>query len=278
MQHNEFDLLTSDSLNLYAQEWIPDAAIKGLVCLIHGLGEHSGRYAHLAECFVESGFALLTFDLRGHGKSDGQRSHSPGLPVTLDDISIFLEIAGDRYPGHPIFLFGHSLGGNFVLNYAIRNKTPVEGIIVTSPILCPAFEPPAWKITLGRMLYRILPTLAMFNEFDREALSRDPQVVRSYNEDPLVHDRVTARLAIDMLDSGLWLLENAHRLLHPTLLVHGSADRVCSLDASKDFASKAGTMCHLKVWEGLYHETHNEPEKDEVINFTLNWLKEQLPA
>jgi alpha-beta hydrolase superfamily lysophospholipase len=278
MKHNKFDLQTVGGQKLYAQEWVPEGTIRGLVCLVHGLGEHSGRYAHLAKYFTESGFALLAFDLRGHGKSDGRRGHSPGLPESLEDISLFLETADDRYPGHTTFLYGHSLGGNFGLNFAIRDSSRPKAFIVTSPILRPAFEPPSWKVTLGRTLYRILPTFAMSNELDREALSRDPQVVRSYNEDPQVHDRVTARLAIDMLDSGLWLLENAHRLRHPTLLVHGNADRVCSVDASKEFASRAGELCHLKIWDGLFHETHNEPEKDEVIEYTLNWMKGYVGA
>lgn len=278
MKHNEFDLQTVGGLKLYAQEWVPEGTIRGLLCLIHGLGEHSGRYAHLAEYFTESGFAQLTFDLRGHGKSDGRRGHSPGLRVSLNDITEFLAMAGNRYPGHPIFLYGHSLGGNFVLYYAFRNDTPAKAFIVSSPLLRTAFNPPAWKVTLGRMLYRILPTFTMSNELDRDALSRDPQVVESYKRDPLVHDGVSARLAIDLLDSGPWLLENASQLRHPTLLVHGSEDRLCSAEASKEFASKAGELCQLKIWHGLYHETHNEPEKDEVITFTLNWIKGYLDA
>ena len=125
-------------------------------------------------------------------------------------------------------------------------------------------------------MYRIYPTLAMSNELDRVALSRDHDVVSAYNADPLVHDRVSARLAIDMLDSGLWLLDNAHRLRIPTLLVHGTADRVCSAPASQEFAEKAGEICTIKLWEDLYHETHNEPEKIEVINFTVAWINDQL--
>jgi alpha-beta hydrolase superfamily lysophospholipase len=125
-------------------------------------------------------------------------------------------------------------------------------------------------------MYRILPAFSMSNELDRDALSRDPQVVHAYNTDPLVHDRISARLAIDMLDSGLWLLENAKSLRLPTLLVHGTEDRVCSAPASQEFAQNVGEICLLKLWEGLYHEIHNEPEKEEVIGFTLEWINKQL--
>ena len=276
MQHNEYDLRADDGLKLFAQEWVPDGDVKGLVCLIHGLGEHSGRYGHLPQYLSDSAFALNAFDLRGHGKSEGQRGHSPSLEAMFEDFSIFLEDVGERHSNQTIFLYGHSLGGNLVLNYATRENPAVKAVVATSPILRPAFEPPAWKISLGRMMYRIFPTLAMSNELDRDALSRVHDVVSAYIADPLVHDRVSARLAIDLLDSGLWLLDNAHRLRIPTLLVHGTADRVCSAPASKEFAEKAGKICTIKMWQGLYHETHNEPEKAEVINFTLEWINDQL--
>jgi alpha-beta hydrolase superfamily lysophospholipase len=165
-----------------------------------------------------------------------------------------------------------------VLNYAIREIPSINAIVATSPILRPAFEPPAWKINLGRVMYRIMPTLAMSNELDRDALSRDPKVVEDYNADPLVHDRISSRLAIDMLDGGLRLLDNAHKLRIPTLLVHGIEDRICSAPASQEFSQKAGEICTLKLWEGLYHETHNEPEKEDVIKFTLAWINEQLSS
>ncbi len=278
MQHSEFDLQSGDGLALYAQEWVPGGEIHGIVCVVHGLGEHSGRYAHLAEYFSPNGFVLNTYDLRGHGKSEGPRGHSPSLDVIYDDFSIFLEDARDRYPNQPIFLYGHSLGGNLVLNYGIRKTPSIKALIATSPILRPAFEPPAWKIRLGRILYGLMPTFAMSNELDRNALSRDLEVVHRYNEDPLVHNRITSRLAIDMLDSGLWLLDNAHKLRLPTLLVHGSGDKICSAQASQEFAQKAGDICTLKVWEGLYHETHNEPEKEDVLKFTLTWINDQLRA
>jgi alpha-beta hydrolase superfamily lysophospholipase len=276
MQHNELNLQTGDGLHIYAQEWVPDGDPKGVVCLVHGLGEHSGRYAHLGEYLATNAFVLNTFDLRGHGKSEGQRGHSPSLEVIYDDFTLFLEHARDLHPNQPLFLYGHSLGGMLVLNYAIREAPSLNAIISTSPILRPAFEPPAWKITLGRLMYRIMPTLAMSNELDREALSRDHEVVDAYNADPLVHDRISSRLAIDMLDGGLLLLDNAQQLRIPTLLVHGVEDRICSAPASQEFAQKAGDICTLKLWEGLYHETHNEPEKEDVVKFTLAWINEQL--
>jgi len=236
------------------------------------MGEHSGRYAHLAAFLDQAGYALLTFDLRGHGKSEGQRGHTPSYEALLNDISLLLEEAAKRYPDRPRFLYGHSLGGNQVINYALRRRPQVAGVIATGPLLRPGFEPPAWKLTLGKIMYSLWPTLSMSNELDCQSLSRDPEVVRAYNDDPLVHDRVSARLAMDMLQAGLWVLEQAAEFPLPLLLMHGSDDRLTSAQASREFAAQAGHRCTLKIWDGFYHEIHNEPEQGQVFEYLLEWL------
>jgi acylglycerol lipase len=190
----------------------------------------------------------------------------------LDDIAHFLAEAAARYPDRPRFLYGHSLGGNLVIEYALRRRPQLAGGIATGTSFRLAFEPPAWKLTLARILYSLWPTLALFNELDRQDLSRDPEVVRAYNEDPLVHDRVSARLAMDMLQSGLWSLEHAAEFPLPLLLMHGGADRVCSPQASREFAAQASEVCTLKIWDGFYHEIHNEPEQGLVFEYLLEWL------
>jgi len=272
MQNFEFGWKTEDGLQLYAQGWQPEAQPKGVVCLVHGLGEHSGRYAHLAAFLNQAGYALLAFDLRGHGKSEGQRGHAASYEALMDDVSHLLEEAAERYPDRPRFLYGHSLG-SAAINYALHRHPPLAGVIVTGPAFRPAFEPPAWKLTLGKIMYNLWPTLSMSNELDRQALSRDPEVVRAYNNDPLVHDRVTARFAMDFLQAGLWALEHAAEFPLPLLLMHGGADRITSAQASREFAAQAGDLCTLKIWDGLYHEIHNEPEKEQVFAYLLEWLK-----
>ena len=276
MQHFEFGWQTEDGLRLYAQGWQPETEPKGVVCLVHGLGEHSGRYRHLAAFLNQADYALLAFDLRGHGKSEGQRGHAPGYEALLDDIAHLLAEAAERYPDRPRFLYGHSLGGNLVINYALRRRPQLAGVIATGPLLRTAFEPPAWKIPLGKIMRGLWPALSMSNEIDRQDLSRDPAVVRAYNDDPLVHDRVTARLGIDMLEAGLWALEHAAELSLPLLLMHGGADRLTSAQASREFAAQAGTRCTLKIWDGFYHEIHNEPEQGEVFEYLLEWLNGKL--
>jgi alpha-beta hydrolase superfamily lysophospholipase len=266
-----------DGLRLYGQVWQPSEEAKAVVCLVHGLGEHSGRYQHVGEALARAGFALLAFDLRGHGKSEGQRGHSPSYEALMDDIAVLLQQAESRYPGKPPFLYGHSLGGNLVINFALRRRPAIAGVIATGPALRTAFEPPGWKISLGKLMYRLWPGLAMANELDRQGLSHDAEVVRAYENDPLVHDRVSARLALDILQSGEWALAHAREFPLPLLLMHGAQDRLTSAAASREFAARAGEKCTLKIWEGFYHEVHNEPEKEEVLDFLVAWLNEHLP-
>lgn len=272
MPHIEFTKQSPDGIQFYFQGWQPETAPKAVVCLVHGLGEHTGRYAHVAAALNDAGYAVLGFDLRGHGKSDGPRGHTPTYDTLMDDIGRLLDEAAARYPGLSRFLYGHSLGGNLVLDYALRCRPPLAGVVATSPILRTAFAPPPTKVAFGKLLYRVYPAFIMPNGLERAALSRDSEVVRSYGSDPLVHDRMSARLGIEMLQSGERILAHAAEFPLPLLLVHGTADRITSAQASQEFAAKVHGDCTLKLWEGLYHETHNEPEKAEVLAFMVDWL------
>jgi acylglycerol lipase len=276
MQHFEFGWQTEDGLRLYAQGWQPQTELKGVICLVHGLGEHSGRYGHLAAFLNQAGHALLAFDLRGHGKSEGPRGHTPSYEALMEDIAHFLEETTERHPDRPRFLYGHSMGGNLVIEYALRRRPQLAGVIATGPLLRAAFEPPAWKLTLAKIMRSLWPTLSLSNGLDRQALSRDPEVVRAYDDDPLVHDRVSARLAMDMFQSGLRSLEHAAEFPLPLLLMHGGADRITSAQASREFAAQAGEACTLKIWDGFYHEIHNEPEQGEVFEYLWEWLNSDL--
>lgn len=276
MQHFEFSWNAEDGVNLFAQGWQPSSGPIGVVCLVHGLGDHSGRYAHVAEALTQAGFALLSFDLRGHGRSGGPRGHSPSFDAMMEDIGNFLEGAGKRYPDKACFLYGHSLGGNLVINYVLRRRPALAGVVATSPGLKAAAKLPSWKLSLGKITYSLWPTLQMSNGLDLSGLSRDPSVVAAYKQDPLVHDRVSARFGLDFLQAGEWALAHAAEFPLPLLVVQGSQDRLVSAEASRQFAQKA-PECTFKLWEGFYHETHNEPEKSEVLAFTIDWMKERIP-
>jgi alpha-beta hydrolase superfamily lysophospholipase len=272
LKNTEFALEAVDGLHLYGQVWEPEVNPKALVALVHGLGEHSGRYAHVAEVFCQAGFVLLAVDLRGHGKSQGKRGHASSYEILMDDIGRQLEESARRYPGLPRFLCGHSLGGNLVLSYGLQRKPELAGVISTGPALRLAFTTPGWKLGLGKVLYNLWPSALIPSGLDCQGLCHDPLVVQAYEADPLVHDRVSARLGLDFLLFGEWELVHAGEWSLPLLLMHGEQDGLTSASASRRFAECAGPRCTLKIWPGLYHEIHNEPEKAEVLAFMVSWL------
>ncbi len=273
MEHFDFDWLTGDGLRIYARGWLPEGDPWAVVCLVHGLGEHSGRYAHLARRLTGDGFALLSFDLRGFGRSQGRRGHTPGYDSLMDDVGRLLGEAEGRFPGRRRFLYGHSMGGNLVINYALRRRPPLAGVIASGPWFRLAFDPPASKLKVGRVMNSLWPTFTQASGLDSAALSRDPEVVKAYNSDPLVHRLISARLFTCVFEAGIWALDHAAEFGLPLLIMHGGADRITSPEASRLFAGRVTGPCQFKLWDGFYHEIHNEPEKEEVFNYLVSWLK-----
>jgi alpha-beta hydrolase superfamily lysophospholipase len=278
VEHVEFKAQANDGLQMHFQGWQPEGQAKAVVCLVHGIGEHCGRYAHVGAALAQAGYALIGCDLRGHGKSEGPRGHTPAYDAMLEDISLLLGEASQRYADRPRFLYGHSMGGGLVLNYVLRRRPTLAGAVVTSPWLRLAFEPPGLQIKVGRMMDRVYPGFTMPNNLDIKALSHDPEVCRAYQSDPLIHNRVSARLGMGMMDAGQWALEHALAFSVPLLLMHGGADRITSVQASQAFAGQVAGDCTLKIWEGFYHETHNEPQRAEVLAFMTGWLNAHCPG
>jgi alpha-beta hydrolase superfamily lysophospholipase len=272
----EFYTSPSEGVRLYAREWQPADPVRGVIVLVHGLGEHCQRYAHVADFINKRGFSFLGFDLRGHGQSSGQRGHIQSFEQYLDDIDLMLEKARERHPSLPVFLYGHSLGGNIALIYALKRKPQVNGVIATSPVTAPD-KIPAVKYILGKVFYTLWPAFSMDNGLDHSALSRDVSVVERYDSDPLVHTRISARLGLDMLNSGEWIKQHASELTVPLLIMQGSADRIVSVAGTREVARKAPTtLVEYKEWEGGYHELHNDFIKDEALNYMLSWIESHL--
>ena len=276
MNTRDWEWTSQDGLEMYAQSWEPENKPKAIVCLVHGLGEHVGRYTHVAVDLTKAGYVLTGYDLRGHGKSGGPRGHTPSYEALMDDTSKFINLVKNHYPQLPCFLYGHSLGGTLVINFALCRSAELSGVIATGPWLKLAFQPPAPKVILGRIMDNILPGFSQASGLETAALSRDSEIVRAYENDPLVHDKISARLFLNTFDTGLWALEYAGELTLPLLLMHGGADRITSVEASQQFAKSAGEKVTLRIWEGFYHEIHNEPEQKEVFAFTIEWLNSQL--
>jgi alpha-beta hydrolase superfamily lysophospholipase len=277
MEISEWNWKSFDGLDMYARGWVPNGKPKAVLVLVGGLGEHIGRYEHVAAALTEKGYALSGFDLRGHGKSGGPRGHTPSYEALMIDIASFCQQLDARYAGLPRFLYGHSLGGNLVLNYVLRRKPDLKGVIATGAWLKMAYQPAGYQVALARLMIGFFPGFTQPNHLKTKNLSRDPVVVCNYENDPLVHDRISAPLFFGIYKNGLWALEHAVEFPLPLLLMHGSADSIISAQASQEFASRAGDKATFKLWENLYHEIHNEPEQAQVFTYMVEWLDKQLP-
>lgn len=276
MRHDETTWKTGDGLTLYHQSWAPDVSPRGVILLVHGLGEHSGRYAGLGEYFVHNGLAVLGFDLRGHGRSEGARGHTPSFEKYLDDIELLFEQADRQFNGIGRILYGHSLGGILVLNYAIRRKPDLKGVVSASAGLRTSIEEQALKVNMAKIFGSLLPGVQLNSGLQPRMISRDPQVVERYQNDPLVHFQASFGFAKYSLEAIEWTFEHARDFPAPLLLIHGSDDLLAYPRGSQEFAELVAGDCTLKIYTGLSHELHNEPEREQVLGDVMAWIDERL--
>src|SRR5688572_10869840 len=223
-----FQLTTADGLQLSGQYYIPKDQIKGVVCLLHGMGEHFGRYQHVADFFSSIGYATIGMDHRGHGKSEGKKGHTPSYEHLMNDIDLLLKKTHELFADIPVILYGHSMGANLAANFALRKKPNLKGLILTDPYFKLAFDPPAWKVMLGKISAGIVPTLSQPTGLEVAAISRDPKVVEAYKKDPLVHDKITSAFFVNVHGAATYPIEHASSLSCKTLVMHGTADRLTS--------------------------------------------------
>lgn len=269
----------NDDVTFYMQGWEPEGKPKAIVCLIHGVGEHSGRYAHVGKALNDAGYALFGFDLRGHGQTGGPRGHFPSLDIVLQDIHQFVAFQKQNNPGLPVFLYGHSLGGLLALSYGIQHPEGIKGMIVTGSALRSVLQEQKMKIMMARVLGTLAPAMTIPSGLEAASISRDPAVVEEYVNDPLVHDKTSLGLGKAALTAIDLCFSHARDFKPPLLIMHGKADRLTYPSGSEDFAKLAGETnkdVTLKLWEGLYHEIHNEPEKGEVFKVMIEWMDGRL--
>lgn len=266
---------TKDSIQLHTQSY-PVASPKGVIAIVHGLGEHGARYAHWAKYFNEANFACVTLDLRGHGKSEGKRGFAPNFETLWDDVDYFLAEVRKTFPTIPLFLYGHSLGGCIVLSYFLHRKPRLTGIIATSPFITLGFKPSAFMIAMGKLMNKIYPGFTQDNQLNTKHISRDAAVVEAYENDPLVHSKLSSGLGVGMLTQGEFIHHYKGNIETPMLLMHGSEDKLTNPEGTKAFYNNTTGTRTLKIWDGLYHETHNEPEQREVFAYQLQWIENVL--
>lgn len=260
--------------NFYGQYWQAEST-KATVVLVHGMGEHSGRYHHVAEKLTANNFSVVAFDHFGHGKTEGKRGHNPNFNAVLDSISKTIEKAIKLFPEKPIFLYGHSMGGNAVINFALKKQNNLQGVIATSPFLKLAFEPPKIKLAVGKLLQKIAPSITMGNELDASHVSRDKIEVEKYLNDHLVHNKISPNFSLTFIDTGKWAIKNANKLNNKMFLLHGTDDKIIDYKGTQEFANNSNNAT-LKLYESGYHELHNDLCKDEMLEDVVNWLNSQL--
>ncbi|GGG95211.1 lysophospholipase [Polaribacter pacificus] len=274
MKHHEFNFTLYKEL-FYGQYW-QSTNTKAVVILVHGMGEHSSRYAEfVVPSLIQNGFSVVAFDQFGHGKTSGKRGHCPSFEAVLESLDQVIDKAKTVFSDLPLFLYGHSMGGNVVLNYALRKDNNLTGIIASSPFLRLAFQPPKWKLTLGKYLQKIAPSLTLNNELDPKDISRDPIEVQKYINDPLVHDRISPNYSLTFIDTGAWAIENAPNLKTPTLIVHGTGDHIIDYHGSEEFASKT-KLATFKSYPNGAHELHNDLCKETLLKDITHWIDNML--
>ena len=273
MAHKEFNFHIYNT-TFFGQYWEAKNT-KAVVVLAHGMGEYSGRYMHVAKKLNEHDFSVVAFDHFGHGKTTGKRGHNPSFEAVLESIGVTIEKARAFFPNTPVFLYGHSMGGNTVINYALKKTTHIQGIIATSPFLKLAFEPPKIKLAIGKVLQKIAPSITMGNEINPNDISREKIEVDAYINDPLIHSKISPNFSLTFIDSGKWAIDNAPKLNIPILLLHGTGDKIIDYRGTKEFADNADRAT-LKLYENGYHELQNDLCKNEMLVDVVNWISSQL--
>ena len=274
-------LTTEDGLALHVREWpVSTDSVRGTVLIVHGLGEHIARYGHVAQALNRAGWNVIGHDQRGHGASEGGRGVLAHADSLLLDLSRVIDALRSARPG-PLMLLGHSLGGLVAARFVAGaiDGTPnerawsrdVDALVLSSPALNAGMSS-AQRLLLAATA-PLTPNLAVGNGLKAEWLSRDPAVVQAYRDDPLVHDRITPRLAQFIVDAGTVVQQRAPRWNVPTLLLYAGADRCVAPAGSATFAANAPAgVVTARVWPHLFHEIFNEPERDEVLGLLIEWL------
>ena len=244
---------------------------RAVILLVHGLGEHSGRYAGWASRFNERGVSLRAFDLPGHGRTPGRWGVIPSPEKVYDNIDVMLGEISAEMPGVPVFVYGHSLGGGIVLNWLIRRNPAITGAIVTSPWVLLSETPPALKVFLAKIGGTLMPGMTQASGLKTGYLSRDPEVVEAYRHDALVHGQISAGLYLWITGAAEETLARAGEISVPLLLAHGRDDMITSPSGSVQVAGSA-PRATLKLWDEGYHELHNDLLKEEHFEFIIEWM------
>ncbi len=279
MKEQSSTLVAGDGEALHRCSWLPDEEPAAVLAVVHGYGEHGGRYRYLVDAVVPLGYAIHVFDLRGHGRSPGVRGHIERFSQYVDDARLFADTVAAEQPGVPLFLLGHSLGGLIATACAEARPDGLAGLILSSPFLRVRLPVSGAKRAAAKVLSLVAPARDIGNSIPAEELSHEPEVVAAYTSDPLNHHVATARWAAEVLAAQSAALSAAGRLRLPLLVLYAGADTIADPAASRElFAAAASADKTLRCYEGYYHELFNEVGRDAVFADLGAWLEARAPA
>ena len=276
MNKKSYFIKSKDGSNLMYYSWLPNKKIKVAIGIIHGLGEHSSRYDDFAEYFCKKGYGVYSIDLRGHGKSEGKRGHVNNFKKLIDDSEeMFINIRKKNL-NVPMVMFGHSLGGCIALNYLCENQSKeIDLAIISSPWLKTVLELPKFIIYIQKILVVLFPSFTLNNRLDPYHLSKNTNKVKKYIKDPLVHNRISLKMFSEV-NKAIDKIENESEKINiPVLLLHGKKDNIISFKGTKKISKKINNS-KLILYEGLYHEPHNDLEKNEILDNYTSFIKNNI--
>lgn len=273
MPYHEHCLKTPDGLRLCEKAWLPDGEARGAVVLVHGIFEHSGRYDEVAGELNRQGFAFHSMDLRGHGKSDGERAWVEVFDEFLADLDLLLDRVRRQHPGKPLFLMGHSMGGAVVTLYTILRRPDISGLILSAPAILVGGGVFPFLRRLAGVVSALFPRLKIVRMGSRR-LSRDPEVIQGFRNDPLVFQgKFPVRIGAEVLRACRRIGQRMDEIALPLLILHGTGDVVTDPDGSRRlYDCSTSPDKTLKLYDGLYHDLFHEPEKGQILADVLAWL------
>jgi alpha-beta hydrolase superfamily lysophospholipase len=277
MKYQEGYLTNQMNHSLYYQSWLPEGSPRAALMIIHGLNEHSGRYENFANRFVGKGFAVYGLDLYGHGKSEGTRSYVEDFSQFIEDHFLYLQKIKGWLPDCPVFLIGHSMGGLIGTLFLIDHPGQISGAVFSaSSVQVPDYIS-SLTIKMGHIMSKIMPKLGII-QLDLSGLSRNPEVIQAYKDDPLVHSgKTTARISAEMNNAIDRVAAEAHQVNTPLLILHGGADYIVSpSDSTYLHQLVSSEQKELIIYKDFYHEIYNDFDHNLVFQDVTNWLDKQL--